>query len=33
METEKTARLLYLYRDFARGAKVRKREAGVGGGG
>ena len=27
METEKTARLLYLYRDFARGAKVRKQEA------
>ena len=27
METDKTARLLYLYRDFARGAKVRKQEA------
>ena len=27
METEKTARLLYLYRDFVRGAKVRKQEA------
>lgn len=27
METEKTARLLYLYRDFVKGSKVRKQEA------